>query len=100
MATVGPAAVQNWMDPFHQDRAVRALCAENGESVRPGADQGCLPGGAEARVEAHAAVIASCLALVLEEGVFGVSNPPACLCFTADVTAGVGFDKCGVSVLI
>ncbi|CAM9556010.1 unnamed protein product [Ectocarpus sp. 12 AP-2014] len=30
MATVTPAAVQNWMDPFHQDRAVRALCAEHG----------------------------------------------------------------------
>lgn len=24
------AAVQNWCDPFHQDRAVRALAAENG----------------------------------------------------------------------
>lgn len=32
MATVMPAAVQNWMDPFHQDREVRALCAEHGES--------------------------------------------------------------------
>lgn len=31
MATVAPAAVQNWMDPFHQDRAVRALCAEHGK---------------------------------------------------------------------
>ncbi|CAM9482733.1 unnamed protein product, partial [Hapterophycus canaliculatus] len=30
VATVVPAAVQNWMDPFHQDRAVRALCAEHG----------------------------------------------------------------------
>lgn len=30
-ATVMPAAVQNWMDPFHQDKAVRALCAVNGE---------------------------------------------------------------------
>ncbi|CAM9524849.1 unnamed protein product [Ectocarpus fasciculatus] len=29
-ATVVPAAVQNWMDPFHQDRTVRALCAEHG----------------------------------------------------------------------
>lgn len=34
MATVVPAAVQNWMDPFHQDKAVRALCAEHGESSR------------------------------------------------------------------
>lgn len=31
MATVMPAAVQNWMDPFHQDRAVRALCSKHGE---------------------------------------------------------------------
>lgn len=31
MAVVTPAAVQNWMDPFHQDRDVRALCSENGE---------------------------------------------------------------------
>lgn len=31
MAVVTPAAVQNWMDPFHQDREVRALCSENGE---------------------------------------------------------------------
>ncbi|CAM9785058.1 unnamed protein product [Pylaiella littoralis] len=30
MATVMPAAVQNWMDPFHQDRAVRALCSKHG----------------------------------------------------------------------
>ncbi|CAN0018619.1 unnamed protein product [Scytosiphon promiscuus] len=30
MTTVVPAAVQNWMDPFHQDRAVRTLCAEHG----------------------------------------------------------------------
>lgn len=34
MARVVPAAVQNWMDPFHQDRAVRALCAERGELGR------------------------------------------------------------------
>lgn len=34
MATVVPAAVQNWMDPFHQDEAVRALCAEHGENSR------------------------------------------------------------------
>lgn len=33
LATVVPAAVQNWMDPFHQDKAVRALCAEHGESA-------------------------------------------------------------------
>lgn len=31
IATTVPAVVQNWMDPFHQDRAVRALCAANGE---------------------------------------------------------------------
>ena len=31
-AAVVPATVQNWMDPFHQDRGVRALCAEKGES--------------------------------------------------------------------
>eukprot|EP00752_Nemacystus_decipiens_P003477 g3212.t1 len=30
LATVVPAAVQNWMDPFHQDKVVRALCAEHG----------------------------------------------------------------------
>ncbi|CAM9654184.1 unnamed protein product [Discosporangium mesarthrocarpum] len=30
MAEVPPAMVQNWMDPFHQDRAVRQLCAKNG----------------------------------------------------------------------
>lgn len=30
MCTVVPATVQNWMDPFRQDRAVRALCAEKG----------------------------------------------------------------------
>lgn len=35
MATVVPAVVQNWMDPFHQDRAVRALCAKNGEQTLP-----------------------------------------------------------------
>ncbi|CAM9544671.1 unnamed protein product [Ascophyllum nodosum] len=29
-AAVVPATVQNWMDPFHQDRGVRALCAEKG----------------------------------------------------------------------
>lgn len=33
LATVVPAAVQNWMDPFHQDKEVRALCAEHGESA-------------------------------------------------------------------
>lgn len=31
MADVVPAVVQNWMDPFHQDRAVRALCAQHGK---------------------------------------------------------------------
>lgn len=31
IARVVPAVVQNWMDPFHQDRAVRSLCAEKGE---------------------------------------------------------------------
>ncbi|CAN0461025.1 unnamed protein product, partial [Laminaria digitata] len=29
LATVVPSAVQNWMDPFRQDRAVRKLCQEN-----------------------------------------------------------------------
>lgn len=47
MATVVPAAVQNWMDPFHQDRAVRALCAENGESVSWGCPR--VPGASDAR---------------------------------------------------
>lgn len=28
--TVPVAVLQNWFDPFHQDRVVRALCAENG----------------------------------------------------------------------
>mmetsp|Transcript_8655 Transcript_8655/g.24710 ORF Transcript_8655/g.24710 Transcript_8655/m.24710 type:complete len:328 (-) Transcript_8655:945-1928(-) len=29
-ATHKPDVVQNWMDPFHQDKAVRALCAAEG----------------------------------------------------------------------
>eukprot|EP01094_Clydonella_sp_ATCC50884_P024728 TRINITY_DN6285_c0_g1_i1.p1 TRINITY_DN6285_c0_g1~~TRINITY_DN6285_c0_g1_i1.p1 ORF type:complete len:344 (-),score=90.67 TRINITY_DN6285_c0_g1_i1:268-1299(-) len=29
LATVPVSVVQNWFDPFHQDRAVRALCAEH-----------------------------------------------------------------------
>lgn len=33
MATVPPVVVQNWMDPFNQDKAVRSLCAENGEGI-------------------------------------------------------------------
>jgi diketogulonate reductase-like aldo/keto reductase len=30
LATVPPAVVQNWFDPFHQDREVRHLCADHG----------------------------------------------------------------------
>lgn len=29
-ARAGPHVVQNWMDPFHQDRATRALCKDRG----------------------------------------------------------------------
>ena len=29
-ANTKPALLQNWMDPFNQDRAVRSLCEEHG----------------------------------------------------------------------
>ncbi|CAN0123926.1 unnamed protein product, partial [Phaeothamnion confervicola] len=30
LAEEAPHVVQNWMDPFHQDRSTREVCAENG----------------------------------------------------------------------
>lgn len=36
MARVVPAIVQNWMDPFHQDREARSFCAEKGAPMALG----------------------------------------------------------------
>lgn len=30
LSTVAVSAVQNWFDPFHQDRVVRKLCEKHG----------------------------------------------------------------------